>query len=73
MNSEQILLKLGNYLTDIDVEELRLNHALKGTNSQLILCLTIADIVKKYNATEGNRKAVLSLLGNLCSIHFSKQ
>lgn len=72
MNAEDILTSLSCYLPSAQVEELRLNHAIKDSRD-IILCMTINDILRSYNSTEENEHAVSELLSNLCKIHFSKK
>ena len=73
MDSEDILTELSAFLPSFKIEELRLAHVLKGSPSAITLCMNINDIIKIYNSTEENEKAVCLLLCDLCSIHFSKQ
>lgn len=73
MHSERILSALTTYLSLAQVEELRLDHSLQNTDSDLILCMTVSDIVKKDKSTGVKRQKLLSLLSDLCSVHFCKQ
>lgn len=69
MGNATIFKKLKKYLSDYDIERLKLNLVLKGS---IVMCYCIVDICKNYNSTQENEDEVSRLLSLLCENHFKK-
>ena len=68
MKTKQILKELEGYLSRQLIYELKSFLVLKG---KIIICLTVADIIKTYNSTQENEDIVCQLLSLLLRNHFN--
>lgn len=64
---DEIITELKTYLSRVQCIELELSLALPGS---ITICMTITNIIHKYNSSQQNEDIVSDLLSKLCKLHF---
>lgn len=71
METEEIFEALSKYIKPVLVEQLKLAYVLNASPGALVMCITVAEIMKYYNSSVEDEMRVSALLSLLCKNHFS--